>query len=179
MKDLSLHILDIAQNSIHAGARLVEITIIEIGDLLTLTVKDDGRGMDAELLARAQSPFGTTRTTRKVGLGLPLLRQTAEMADGNFSVESEPGVGTCVRASYHTQHIDALPPGDLAETVVTLIQGAPNLDFLFLHGWDTPKYGEARLDTREMRHALDGLPLDLPEVLQWGKESLTEQYSMR
>ncbi|MCL2671664.1 MAG: ATP-binding protein [Clostridiales bacterium] len=179
MKDLSLHILDIAQNSIHAGAKLVEITIKESETRLTLTVRDDGCGMDAELLVQAQSPFGTTRTTRKVGLGLPLLRQAAEQADGAFSVESVPGAGTSVYASYDTGHIDALPLGDLAETVVTLLQGSPDLDFAFIHSWDTPTACEAALDTREMREMLGEIPLDTPEVLLWAKEALTEQYNLR
>ena len=125
MKELSLHILDIAQNSIAAGAKHVDLTVEEGEGLLRITVADDGRGMSPEFLASVTDPFTTTRTTRKVGLGLPLLRLAAEQTGGELRVESQLGVGTTVTATFHADHIDCPPLGDTASTVSLLAQGLP------------------------------------------------------
>ncbi|MDR1735597.1 MAG: ATP-binding protein [Oscillospiraceae bacterium] len=171
MKDLSLHILDIAQNSVKAGAKLIDVTLLENADSLVITITDDGRGMSPEFLKTVTDPFVTTRTTRKVGLGLPLYRQAAELTGGSLDIASSPGSGTTVRAVFFTGHIDCPPLGDLPATVQTLVQGAPDIDFHYRH----EKCGKAsRLDTREMRGALGGVPLCEAEVLNWIYESLKE-----
>ena len=132
MRDLSLHILDLAENSVRAKASLVTIGVcVDENKLITLTIEDDGCGMDAELLSRVMSPFGTTRTTRKVGLGIPLMAQNARLTGGDIAIESQVGVGTTLTATLHGDSIDCLPLGDLAGTVVTLITANPDgPDFL-------------------------------------------------
>ncbi len=178
MKELSLNILDITENSVKAGATLTEISIIESCDTLTLTIKDDGCGMNDEILKTVENPFYTTRTTRKVGLGIPLLKMAAEMTGGKLQIVSSIdhiNHGTTVTANFYKNHLDFTPLGDIKETVVTLIQGHPNTDFLFVHQTEN---GEVRLDTRQLRAILDGVPLDTYEVIVWIKEYLNEQYGL-
>lgn len=172
MKELSLHILDIVMNSVKAEASLIDISLTEDGTLFTVCVTDNGCGMDAEFLARVQDPFTTSRTTRKVGLGIPLLKLAAEQTGGSFSIESEPGRGTSLTAAFSSNHLDKPPLGDMVSTIVTLIQGSPETDFAYRH---TTPSGEASLDTRELRQALDGVPLNEPEVLAWIQENLSEE----
>lgn len=179
MKELSLNILDIAENAVKAGATLTEIRVTESGNLLTLSVRDNGCGMDAETVERVTDPFYTTRTTRSVGLGLPLLKLEAEQTGGGITVVSRSerqyaDHGTEVTAMFHTDHIDCVPLGDVTATVVTLIQGHPQTDFLFVHQRDGDTVS---LDTRELREVLEGVPLDSYEVLQWIEGYLREQYS--
>lgn len=180
MKDLSLHILDIAENSAKAGASRITITLKEDGERLELCIEDDGCGMDAATLARVTDPFYTTRTTRRVGLGLPLLRQSAEQTGGGLTVQSTPQSeagkphGTTVRAVFFPQHIDMLPPGDIPQTLCTLIQGHEAIDFEFLHTVNG-KEG-VRLFTKELRQRLSPVPLSQAEVLTWIKAYLSEQY---
>ena len=163
MKELSLHLLDIAQNSIAAGAHHVDLTVEEAGDRITLTVADDGCGMSPEFLAQVTDPFTTTRTTRKVGLGLPLLRLAAEQTGGALEVESREGVGTTVTAVFHAGHIDCPPLGDMAATVALLAQGLPEeteLSYTYKTG-----RGAFTFDTAEARAILGPeVPLSLPEV---------------
>ena len=180
MKELSLNILDITENSVKAGATLTEILLTEDDETLTVTIKDDGCGMDAETAKNAVDPFYTTRTTRKVGMGLPLFRLEAEQTGGSFSLTSRSreehpdSHGTEVTASFYKTHIDYTPLGDVISTVTTLVQGHPDTDFLFRH----EKNGkEVLLDTRVLREALDGVPLNSFEVILWIKESLEEEYS--
>ncbi len=178
MKELSLNILDITENSVKAGANLTEICIIEKGDTLTLIIKDDGCGMSDEILKTVENPFYTTRTTRKVGLGIPLLKMAAEQTGGNVKIVSSTDAdnhGTCVTALFYKNHLDFTPLGDVKETVLTLIQGHPDTDFLFIH---QKEENEARLNTRELRQVLEGVPLNTYEVLQWIKEYLNEQYQL-
>jgi signal transduction histidine kinase len=148
MQDLSLHILDIAENSISASAKRIEIKIDEdqARDLLTVEIKDDGRGMDEQTLERAIDPFFTTRTTREVGLGLSLLAQAAQQADGKIELSSSPGGGTTVKAVFRFSHPDCKPMGDIDETVRTLVAGNPNIDFLYEHKKNGTTYC---FDTRE------------------------------
>ena len=180
MKDLSLHILDIAENSAKAGASRIAITLKEDGERLELCIEDDGCGMDAQTLARVTDPFYTTRTTRRVGLGLPLLRQSAEQTGGSLAVQSMPQSeagkphGTTVRAVFFSQHIDMLPPGDIPQTLCTLIQWHEAIDFEFLHTVNG-KEG-VRLFTKELRQRLSPVPLSQAEVLTWIKAYLSEQY---
>lgn len=133
MEDLSLHILDIAENSIQAGSSLVIIRIHEDipGDCLTLSIEDNGMGMHQAIANQAKDPFFTTRTTRRIGLGLAFLEQSAKEADGSMEITSEPGKGTRIVATFKNSHIDRKPLGKIADTLVTLIAGNPDRDFLF------------------------------------------------
>ena len=136
MKELSLNVLDITENSVKAGATLTEISILENSDTLTMIVKDDGCGMSDETLKTVENPFYTTRTTRKVGLGIPLLKMAAEMTGGSVKIVSSTDAathGTTVTAVFYKNHLDFTPLGDVKETVVTLILGHPDTDFLFVH----------------------------------------------
>ena len=179
MKELSLNILDITENSTKAKAELISIEISEINDTLTITITDNGTGMSEQTLASVANPFYTTRTTRKVGMGIPLFRMAAEMTGGNLTIASKhidehPDThGTTVTALFYKNHIDFTPLGDIISTVTTLIQGHPDVDFLFNH-----IIGDERvsLDTRDLRTVLEGVPLDTFEVLIWIKDNLTEQY---
>ncbi len=180
MKELSLNILDIAKNSVKAKATLIEILLEETAEVLTLTIRDDGCGMTPEVLAGVTDPFYTTRTTRRVGLGLPLLKLAAEQTGGEVSITSRheslypEDHGTEVVANFYKNHIDFTPMGDVVSSIVTLIQGNPDTDFLFRHEMGTKT---AMLDTREMRQVLGGdVPLDSFEVLAWIQEYLNEQY---
>ena len=174
MRDLSLHLLDIVQNSIRAQAKLVTIRMeLEDGGVLTLTVADDGQGMEPELLAKVQNPFTTTRTERKIGLGLPLLAENARRTGGEVGIASTLGSGTVVTAVFHTAHIDCIPLGDIAGTMATLIAAnpeVPDFDF-FLQAHGT----EASLDTRPIRRALAGISLNEPEIVTWIQSSLQEE----
>lgn len=174
MRDLSLHVLDIVQNSIKAKANTVEVDFaLESSGWLTLTVKDDGVGMDPEFLSRVQDPFTTTRTTRKVGLGIPMLKANAERAGGTLSIQSEVGVGTTLTATFDLGNIDCIPMGNMCETLLTLVMMNPDKpDFVFRA---FSSQAEASFDTREVRQALGGLPLNSPEIVQWMKESLEEE----
>ncbi len=180
MKELSLNILDITENSVKAEATLTEIIIDETEETLTITIRDDGYGMSEETVKTVTNPFYTTRTTRKVGMGIPLFKLCAEQTGGEFSVEStersenSDSHGTTVKASFNKNHIDYTPLGDIVSTVVTLIQGHPDTDFCFVHN----KNGNSvELDTRQLRAILEDVPLNSFEVIVWIKENLTEQYS--
>lgn len=173
MKELSLHLLDVAKNSTAAGAKNVSITLDEAPDgWLAITIADDGRGMSPEFLAQVTDPFTTTRTTRKVGLGLPLLRLAAEQTGGSLSIDSTVGVGTTVTARFQRRHLDCPPLGDMAGAVALLIQGSPDIELTYRH--TTPK-GEAALSTAELREILGDVSLAEPEVFVWIQEYLTEQ----
>ncbi|MBQ9517382.1 MAG: sensor histidine kinase [Eubacterium sp.] len=179
MKELSLNILDVAENSVKAGASLTQILIEEQGDLLTLTFKDDGCGMSEEVVRSVIDPFYTTRTTRKVGLGVPLLKLAAEQTGGTLTVQSKTAEehpddhGTEVTATFYKNHLDFTPLGDVISSITTLIQGHPDTDFLFTHRTES---GEVALDTRELRQVLGDVPLDTYDVIKWIEEYLTEQY---
>ena len=176
MKEISLNILDIAENSVKAKASLTEILISEEGDKITLTIKDDGCGMDEQTVRSVIDPFYTTRKTRSVGLGIPLLKLACEQTGGSLSIESsvnESDHGTTVRAIFFKNHIDFIPLGDVTSSIVTLIQGHPDTDFLFRH---TTEGGEVSLDTREIRAVLEDVPLDTYEVICWIRSSIEEQY---
>lgn len=182
MKELSLNILDIAMNSVKAGATRIKLSVEEDDEKLCFSVTDDGCGMSAELLARVTDPFYTTRKTRRVGLGLPFLKLMAEQTGGGMSVTSRAREefpddhGTCTRAEFYKTHIDCLPLGDIISTVLTLIQGSPDIAFDFQHS--LPSRACVRLSTDELRAVLgDGIPLDTPDVVLWIREYLAEQYS--
>lgn len=181
MKELSLNVLDVAKNSVKAGAKNVTIAITETDDTLELKISDDGCGMTPEFLANVTDPFCTTRTTRAVGLGIPLLKLQAEQTGGSFSITSKhesthpDDHGTTTQAIFYKNHIDMTPLGDIIGSVVTLIQGSPDIDFLFTHKRPT---SDISLDTKELRAVLgEDVPLDIPDVLMWITENLKEQYN--
>ena len=176
MKELSLNILDIAQNSIKAQAKHLTITLDWNKRWLTVTIEDDGVGMSPEFAEQAANPFTTTRTTRKVGMGLPLFKLAAEQTGGTFSIASHQAQfegdehGTTVSATFDTNHVDCEPLGDIASTILTLIQGNPELSLTYINSRDGE---EQRLSTDEMREILgDDVPLNSPEVLAWAREFL-------
>ena len=179
MKELSLNILDIAQNSIKANAKHVEISLTRKANWLTIQISDDGVGMSPEFAAEAANPFTTTRTTRKVGMGLPLFKMAAEQTGGTFSLSSRQAKsegeahGTVVTATFDTAHVDCEPLGDVTETILTLIQGNPDLSLTYVYETST---GETRLSTDEMRQMLgDEVPLNSPEVLEWARGYLNAE----
>ncbi len=180
MKELSLNILDIVENSTKAGASLVEIILEETSETLNITIKDDGCGMSEEIANSVTNPFYTTRTTRKVGMGIPLFKMAAEQTGGSLKLTSKSREqykdqsGTVVSALFYKNHIDFTPLGDVISTVTTLIQGHPNTEFYYLHKTEDR---EVTLDTRELRAVLGDVPLDSFEVIVWIKEYLNEQYS--
>ncbi len=133
MEDLSLHILDVVENSIEANASKIEIKIIEEKnkDLLVIEIKDNGRGMNKETINKVLDPFYTTRTTRKVGMGLSLLAQAAKVSNGNFEINSKVGEGTKVKATFQYSHIDRKPIGNMDDTIVTLITSHPEINFVY------------------------------------------------
>lgn len=149
MEDLSLHILDVAENSISSEAKRIEIKINEDpdNDVLTIEIKDDGRGMDEPTRQKALDPFFTTRTTRRVGLGLPMLAQAARESGGKIELDSRPGRGTTVKATFGYSHPDCKPMGDVQKTILTLVTGHPDIDFLYEHARNGSLY---RFDTREL-----------------------------
>ena len=175
MRDLSMHVLDIAQNSIKAGASLVTIGFtVDEKRVLTFFVRDDGCGMPPELLARVTDPFTTTRTTRKVGLGIPMLKQSAEMAGGSFGIESTLGEGTYIHASFDLANIDCIPMGEICDSLLSLIVLNPDApEFVFQA---SAPGREALFDTRLVRAALGGVKLNEPDVTAWVKESIDEEF---
>ena len=180
MKELSLNILDIAQNSLKANATEIQILLKETNEVLSFEIIDNGCGMSEDFLKNVTNPFSTTRKTRNVGLGLPFLKMEAEMTGGTFDIASKSEKehsdhGTKVSASFLKKSIDYIPLGDIVGTVCSLIQGAGEVDLLFLH---QKNGGEVRLDTREMREMLgNDIPLGTPEVITWVKDYLNECYS--
>ena len=179
MKELSLNVLDITKNSVKAGATLIHISLVEEGTLLTLTITDNGCGMKPEVVETVMNPFYTTRTTRKVGMGIPLLMLAAEQTGGTVTIESRheedhpDDHGTVVTATFRTDHIDFTPIGDMVSTMETLIMGSPEIDFIYVHD----RNGDAvELDTRQLREVLGDVPLDSFEVVQWIGDFLREQY---
>lgn len=174
MKELSLNILDVAKNSVTAGATRIPITVDETPEKLTIVISDNGCGMTPEFVARVTDPFTTTRTTRKVGLGLPLMKMEAQMSGGDLTIESEVGVGTTVTTWFDPRNIDMPPLGDLISSVITLIQGSPDIDFVFTHRKNGREY---TLDTGEIRLIMGDISLAEPEILNWLTDFLKENES--
>ncbi len=180
MDDLSLYVLDITMNSVRAGAKHIDIALTEEGEWLTFSVTDDGCGMSAEQVAKLSDPFFTTRKTRKVGLGIPFLTMLAEMTGGRVEIRSVPesesaeNHGTVVKAVFGRNHIDFIPLGDMVETVKTLIQGSPDIDFTYTHKMADR---EVRLSCAELRAILgEEISLGEFEILGWIDGYLREQY---
>ena len=173
MRELSLNILDVAQNSITAGASLINIEVTEntVDKTMLIGIYDNGKGMSEEQVKSVIDPFFTTRTTRKVGMGIPLFKMAAEQTGGGLEIESEIGVGTNVRASFKTDSVDFTPLGDIASTVQMLITMNTDRDFVYKH---TVNEKEFIADTREIKGILGDVPLDTYEVSQWILEFIKE-----
>jgi len=173
MRDLALHILDILQNSVTAGATLVKLQIDELPDkdeyLLKFT--DNGKGMGSEMLKQVTDPFFTTRTTRKVGLGLPLLKQNAERTGGSMIIQSEPGIGTEVKVVFIYDNIDRLPTGDIAGVMALTVSSYPAIDFVYSHS--TP-FGTFIFNTIEIKETLGDLPINNPQVIAFMKDLISD-----
>lgn len=179
MRELSLNVMDIAQNSISAGASLITVAVEEDvpGDTLSISISDNGRGMTPEQVEHVTDPFFTTRTTRSVGLGVPLFKMEAEMTGGSFDIRSTVGVGTTTSAVFKPSSVDMIPLGDINGTVAMLVLMNPDLDFVFtrkkrLAGGEEREFD---LNTQELRQVLgEDVPLNAPDVSQWIKEYLEE-----
>lgn len=173
MRELSLNVLDIAQNSIAANATLIEIELKQSTEdnKLLVGIYDNGKGMTKEQLESVRDPFFTTRTTRKVGMGIPLFKMAAEMTGGHLEIESEVGVGTRVQALFNTDHLDFVPIGDMAATVVMLITMNEQTDFLYKRSLDDKSF---TLDTRALREILGGVPFSEPSISAWLKDYINE-----
>ena len=171
MRELSLHLLDIAENSIAAQAKTVEIAIREDSrtDRLHMSVRDDGRGMDQEMAAQAIDPFVTTRTTRKVGLGIPLLKAAAEACNGFLEIQSTPGIGTRLDVEFQNSHIDRMPLGDIASTILHLVIANPQIRFIFRHQVDE---NEFFFDDEPIKRELADIPLSDPLVISYLRDEI-------
>jgi len=173
MKDLSLHIMDILQNSTRAGASKIELDIVEntLENTYRIIFTDNGCGMDEETVKRVVDPFFTTRTVRKVGLGLPLLKQNCEQTGGSLHITSKAGEGTQVEAVFIHNHIDRPALGDIAGTIVLTASAYPDIHFIYRHNKDDKIY---MFDTEEVKEALDGVSIQMPEIIQYLREMIKE-----
>ena len=173
MRELSLNVLDIAQNSVSANASLIEIELIEStqNNELLIGIYDNGKGMTPEQVLSVRDPFFTTRTTRKVGMGIPLFKMAAEMTGGELTIESQVGVGTKVRALFKTDSIDFTPVGDMCSTIVMLVTMNLHIDFVYKRKVDDREF---TFDTRQIKEILGDVPLNEPGITQWIKDYITE-----
>ena len=173
MRELSLHIMDIVENSVAAGATQVHISVNEdtARNLLRISIKDNGRGIPEHRLDQVLDPFYTTRTTRRVGLGLSLFREASRRCDGEFTLHSKEGEGTEVSASFRLDHIDLVPLGDMASSMTSLIMGNPEVDFTYTHERDGRSF---QIDTREIKEGLEDVPITHPEVMKSIGDSIRE-----
>ena len=177
MRELSLHILDVVENSLEAGATKVEIRIRErlADNRISIQVTDNGRGMDAAVLARVTDPFYTTRTTRHVGLGIPLFKAAAERCNGHLTISSIPGKGTTVEAEFQRDHIDRAPLGDMVGTLLAVMLSTKACRLVYEHRVDERTF---RFDMDELREALGGVPLTHPQVREWLGEYIVQGEAM-
>lgn len=173
MRELALHILDIAENSISAGATKIRISVEEdlTEDFLRIIIEDNGKGMDAAILSRITDPFVTSRTTRKVGLGIPFFKAAAEACEGSLDIQSEPGLGTTVTVVFKHSHIDRMPLGDLCSTYQTLIIGTPDIHWIFEYRVNEEIF---ILDDEPIKGTLAGIPLIEPAVMRYIRETIRE-----
>jgi anti-sigma regulatory factor (Ser/Thr protein kinase) len=173
VKEISLHILDLAQNSIDAKANYIKIKIDEDiqNDRLTIIIEDNGHGMDKELLKKVEDPFITTRKTRRVGLGIPLTKAAVLRCEGEFRINSEKGKGTKVEFYFQYNHIDRAPIGDIGQTITTLLNSRDNLDIEYIHSVNGNNFV---FDTKEIKKILDGVDIQRPDILLWIKDYINE-----
>ena len=182
MRELSLHIMDIVENGVAAGASLIGLSLQEDSseNWLRITITDNGRGMNDEVLKKALDPFFTTRTTRRVGLGLSLIREASKRCDGEFHIQSREGKGTEVTVSFRLDHIDLAPLGDMSSSLTSLIMGNSTVDFVYTHSVDGKVF---ELDTRQIKEELDGVPISHPEVIKYLgntiRDSLSDMYTRK
>jgi Histidine kinase-, DNA gyrase B-, and HSP90-like ATPase len=173
MLELSLHILDIVENSTRAGAKKVFITLIEdtARETMSLEIRDDGAGMTEETISKVADPFFTTKTVRKVGLGIPMFAQAVESTDGKLTIESRAGEGTRVAAEFKLHHIDRQPLGDMGSTLVTLIAGNTDVEFIYRHRHDGREY---LFDTRDIKKEIENVPINHADVLNFIRKHIHE-----
>jgi sensor histidine kinase regulating citrate/malate metabolism len=173
MEDLSLHILDIVENSVAARADKIEIRISEEKkkDLLSVEVIDNGIGMDKETEKKALDPFYTSKKVRRFGLGLSLLSEAAKAANGHLSIKSKKGEGTKIKANFQYSHIDRQPLGDMSQTIITLVVGNPEIDLIYAHKKNHHMY---RLDTRKIKVQLNETPINSPTGIRLIREDLNK-----
>ncbi len=176
MLELAAHILDIAENSVRAGARLIEIGIAEdtASDSLSIEIIDDGQGMNQEEIKKVLDPFYTTKTVRRVGLGLPLLADAARRSGGHLNLESQEGKGTTVRATFGLNHVDRQPMGNIISTLIVLIAGNSDVDFFFKYRHNDR---QSEFDTRIIRHEIEDVSINHPEILKYIRGVLDEGFS--
>ena len=176
MLTLADHILDITENSIRAGAKLIEISIDEdsLNDLLAIEIKDDGHGMDGEVLQKVLDPFYTTKTVRRVGLGLPLLKDAADRSGGTFHLESQENSGTTVKATFGLRHLDRQPLGKIINIIIILIISNSNIDFFYKHRHNDRRF---EVDTREIRKEIEDVPINHPEIIKYIRGVIDEGLS--
>ena len=174
MREIALHILDVAENGITAGADCIHIIVDEarVENLLKIIIEDNGKGVRAERVNTLTDPFVTSRTTRRVGLGLPLLEAAARRCEGNLSIDSQPGKGTRITTTFRYDHIDRAPMGDMAGTLITLIMGNTEVDFVYSHHIDGKNFD---LDTREIKKELGALYMTDPAVMYHLKQTIKTQ----
>jgi hypothetical protein len=175
LKELSLHILDIAENSVNAGATKIEILVVENlnKDELFINIKDNGKGMDPEKLKNISDPFITSRTTRKVGLGIPFLKAAAEACEGSLEITSERGVGTEVKVRFKLSHIDRMPLGDLQSTLLNLLIGYPKVHWVFDYSLNDKTYS---LNDQPIKEVLQEIPLSDPQVIGYLKNEIANGF---
>jgi hypothetical protein len=173
LRELALHLLDIAENSVSAKADTIQIQVEEdhAADRLRLKVIDDGVGMSKDMVASVVDPFVTSRTTRKVGLGIPLLKAAAEACNGGLTIQSELGKGTCVAVEFQQSHIDRMPLGNLASTILTLVIGSPEVHWIFTCTVDQQNF---TFDDQPVKEMLEGIPLSEPTVLAYLRDTLEQ-----
>lgn len=176
MREFSLHILDVVMNSVEAGADLIEIEIDEDvkENVMRFSVRDNGRGMDEDFVKKVTNPFVTSRKTRNIGLGLPLLKATCERCGGELIINSQPGKGTYIDAHLKYNHIDRPPIGKIADTILALIISNISIDFVYKHIYGGQEFS---LDTRELKKVLKEVPLNSPEIVAWLKDYIIEGLS--
>ena len=176
MLELAAHILDITENSVRAGAKRIEIILDEDSntDLLTLEINDDGHGMSPDELKKALDPFYTTKTVRRIGLGLPLLKDAAEQSGGIFQIASQKNSGTRVKASFGLHHLDRQPLGDITNTIIILIIANSDVDFFYKHRHNDRRF---EIDTRDIRKEIEGVPINHPEIIKYIRGVIEEGLS--
>ena len=173
MQEIAMTILDIAQNSIRACAKLIQIVIRDShkDNIIHIECLDDGCGMDDKTLQKVTDPFYTTRTTRQIGLGIPMFKESVEATGGWFSIESQKSVGTKIIGEYVKNHLDTPPMGNIAETLITLIQYDDHIDYVFQYICDDFEWV---LNTKEIKDILDGVPINQPDIILWLKDYIKE-----
>lgn len=171
MQELSLHILDLVRNSIAAGAKVVTVSLSQKGAFLYVSISDDGKGMDEDTVKSVESPFATSRKTRRVGLGIPLFKAAAEQCGGTFEIHSVLNVGTTVSGSFRIDSIDRQPVGDLTDTMTALIISDADTDYVLKLESDKETY---QLDTKEIKNILGDVSLTEPEVMDWIVDNINE-----